>query len=242
MRNLTGTQALLSDKQKSAPIYSVIVPIYNEQDCIITLYNDLYREMSSISASFEIIFIDDGSVDYSRQILKGISRVAKNLIIVCIKKHSGKSKAMQTGFSFSRGKIIITTDADLQFDPRDIRLLLDKKKEGFDVICGWRHKRSDPWIKSKASVIANYLRRLTFHEKIHDVGCPLRVYSRDSFASLNLYGERHRFITAILNKKGFKIGEIKIRHYCRNTGKSKYGIISRLFKSIPDFFNILIYG
>jgi glycosyltransferase involved in cell wall biosynthesis len=229
-------------KMAAATIYSVIVPIYNEQDCIKTLYNDLYREMKSISDPFEIIFVDDGSDDNSRQVLKEISSIANNLIVVYLDGHFGKSIALQTGLAHSQGSTVITIDADLQFDAGDIHLLLNKKNEGFDVVCGWRYKRSDSWKKIGAAIIGNFLRRLIFHERIHDVGCSLRVYTREAFASIRLYRERHRFITAILTKKGFSLSEVKVRHYPRRFGISKYGIMERLFKSIPDFFSILIGG
>lgn len=222
--------------------YSVIIPVYNEQDCIEELYRSLYSVMESIGGSFEIIFVNDGSDDRSSGILKKISSIDDTLVIVNLNSHSGKSLALQTGFAYSKGQTIITIDADLQYDAKDIPQFLSRKNEGFDVVCGWRRNRRDPWLKIIASKIANYIRGWVFEETIHDVGCSFRVYTREAFESLNLYRERQRFITAILTKKGFHLGEIKVKHYPRRFGVSKYGIINRFFRSIPDFFSILIKG
>jgi dolichol-phosphate mannosyltransferase len=219
--------------------YSVIVPIYNEQDSIEELHGSLSLAMRSLGSSFEIIYVNDASCDHSADILMKISSMPET-IVVNLGSHLGKSAALQAGFEHSRGAIIITIDADLQCEPADIQLLLNKKNEGFDVVCGWRHKRCYPCSKIIASNIANYIRRLVFKETIHDVGCSFRVYSRDAFGALNLYRERHRFITAILKKKGFSLGEVKVSHYPRRFGASKYGIIDRLFSSIPDFFAIML--
>ncbi|MCX5713498.1 MAG: glycosyltransferase, partial [Candidatus Omnitrophica bacterium] len=123
--------------------------------------------------------------------------------------------------------------------PEDIPKLLDKLGEGYDVVCGWRYRRCDHFKRKLASNMANLFRRILFREKIHDVGCSLRVYSRRSIESIKLHGELHRFITAILKKNGFKIGEVPIDHYPRLFGRSKYGIVARLLKSIPDFLSIL---
>ena len=222
--------------------YSVIVPIHNEKDSIRELYHSLSCALKSISASFEIIFVDDGSDDDSEGILNNLSFLHKDLIAVTFPRRFGKSHALAAGFTRSKGRTIITLDADLQHDPDDIPLLLSKKEQGFDVVCGWRHKRCDPQTKIIAARLANLLRRLVFQEKIHDVGCSLRVYSREAFAAIRLYRERHRFITAILSRKGFKLGEVKVRHYPRRFGASKYSAFGRMIKSTPDFISILFKG
>lgn len=222
--------------------YSVIIPTYNEQDSIETLCNSLFGGWRSISDSFEIIFVDDGSDDNSGSILDKLSLSYKELVSISLARHMGKSHALAAGFARSQGRTIITLDADLQHDLDDIPLLLSKKGQGFDVVCGWRHERCDPYTKIIAARFANLLRRLVFQEKIHDVGCSFRVYSREAFAAIQLYRERHRFITAILARKGFKLGEVKVRHYPRRLGMSKYSVIGRLIKSIPDFVYILFKG
>lgn len=222
--------------------YSVTVPLHNEEDSVNELYDSLSCVLKSISDSFEIIFVDDGSNDDSGRILNNLASLHKDLITVSFPKHSGKSQALAAGFARSCGRTIITLDADLQHDPNDIPLLLSKKEQGFDVACGWRYKRLDSRKQIIAAKLANYLRRLVFQEKIHDVGCSLRVYSREAFAAIRLHRQRQRFITAILARKGFKLGEVKVRHYPRRFGKSKYSVLGRVVKSIPDFVSILIKG
>lgn len=220
--------------------YSIIVPVYNEQDCLEGLCCSLSAAMKPLDSTFEIIFVNDGSCDHSADILKKIAATTVRPVIIDLKAHLGKSAALQTGFAHSRGRTIITIDADLQYEPKDIPILLNKKNEGFDVVCGWRYKRYDPWLKIIAANAANYIRRIVFRETIHDVGCSFRVYTREAFGSVGLYRQRHRFITAILRKKMFAIGEVKVNHYPRRMGESKYGVIDRFFSSIQDFFDILI--
>lgn len=221
------------------PDFSVVVPVYNEEDSITPLYFSLKRVMDSLKKSYEIIFINDGSQDNTLEALRSLNRKSAGLCIIDLNMRCGKSLALQAGFDRAQGKIIITLDGDLQNDPADIPRLLNKMEEGYDVVCGWRRIRRDPCVKKAASVIANYIRRVSFHENVHDVGCTLRVYTADSIKGLRLYRQRHRFLTALLKKQGARIGELEVEHRFRQSGYSKYGTITRLFSSIPDFFALL---
>ncbi len=214
--------------------YSVVIPIYNEEKSLLPLYYSIRNVMSEIKYPYEIIFINDGSTDNSLDILKSISSKSNDVILVNLTENYGQSTAMQAGFDFSTGKIIITIDGDLQNDPRDIPRLLDKMRQGYDVVCGWRHDRHDPFLKRISAKIANVFRRLFWKEKIHDVGCTLRVYLRRTLKDIHLYRHRHRFLTFILLRKGFKIGEIKIKHHPRRFGKSKYSVFGCSIQSIID--------
>ncbi len=221
--------------------YSVIVPVYNEEDSVITLCTRIKKTMDKITGNnYEIIFVDDGSTDNSLYNLKKIVTDIKELVILSLNKNYGQSLALQAGVDISYGEIIITLDGDLQNDPQDIPRLLNKMQEGYDVVCGWLKNKHEKWPKAYASYIANFFRRIIFHERIHDVGCMFRVYTRNSLEGIILDGCNHRFLTTILAKRGLKIGEIEIESYPRLFGVSKYGIIDRAFSSILQMFRIFL--
>ncbi|MBL7196791.1 MAG: glycosyltransferase family 2 protein [Candidatus Omnitrophica bacterium] len=214
--------------------YSIIIPIYNEEESLGLLYSSLRKTMDGLGGDYEIIFVNDGSMDKSLEILKNISLQSNKVIIIDLAKNYGQSTAMQAGFDFTSGEIIITLDGDLQNDPEDIPRLLEKMGEGYDVVCGWRYYRYESLSRKVAAKIANILRRFFWGEKIHDVGCTLRVYLKQTLKDIYLYGHRHRFLTLFLLRMGFKIGELKITHNPRKFGRSKYSIFGRGVKSIVD--------
>jgi glycosyltransferase involved in cell wall biosynthesis len=219
--------------------YSVVVPMYNEAETITALYARIKDTMEKVAPSrYEVIFIDDGSTDHSLQILQYLAAREHKLTVLVLDKNYGQSSALQAGIDNSGGEIIITLDADLQNDPADIHKLLEKMAQGYDVVCGWIKNKHDKSIKAYASYCANVFRRVLFKENIHDVGCMLRAYTRNSFAGIRLYGCKHRFLTALLAKKGLKIGEVEVTAYPRLYGNSKYGIMDRLIKSAPEIFDI----
>lgn len=217
--------------------FSIVIPIYNEEGSIEPLYFSLKKVMEKLKQSYEIIFVNDSSTDRSLQALNGINTIPANLIIVNLCRHSGESAALQAGFDIARGEIIITMDGDCQNDPEDIPDLLNKMDAGLDVVCGWRYSRKDPWDKVVASKIANSARRIIMKEKIHDVGCTLRVFKRSVLKNVYLSKGMHRFFTLIMAKLGYRIGEIKVRHYPRRSGRSKYHIWNRL-RGIMDLITI----
>jgi len=212
---------------------SIVIPAYNEEKNIEPLYNELKEVLHSLNKEYEIIFIDDGSSDATFENIRKLHDKDKKVKIIKLRRNFGQTSAMDAGFKAASGKIIIAMDADLQNDPKDIPKLLNKINESYDVVCGWRKKRKDPLTKHITSRIANILRRLIINDKIHDSGCTLKAYKKECFEDLDLYGEMHRFIPALLKWKGFKITEIIVNHRARKFGKTKYSI-TRVLKGFLD--------
>lgn len=218
--------------------YSVVIPTYNEEGCIKPLYKLLKEVMEKIG-SYEIIFIDDGSTDKTFPILEKLHENDEKLRVIKFKKNFGQTQAMAAGFDHAKGEIIITMDADLQNDPRDIPILLEKMEEGYNVVSGWRYDRKDTLGKRIPSKISNLLVRCLTKAKIHDSGCSLKAYTKESLKSIKLFGEMHRYIPSLIALNGYKIGEVKVRHHRRERGKTKYGL-SRLIKGPIDLLYIVI--
>jgi len=213
---------------------SIVIPCYNEGKNVYLLFGMLKKTLLSLKKSYEIIYIDDGSTDDTGIFLDRIKKLdPSHVIILKMRKNFGQTAAFDAGFSHAKGRLIITLDADLQNDPADIPLLIDKLHKGYDVVCGWRYDRKDPLMKTMISRVANALRKFLTKETIHDSGCSLRVYKRECVEGLTLYGEMHRFIPAILMWKGFKIGEVKVHHHPRTYGKTKY-TAKRVLKGLLD--------
>lgn len=223
-------------------MYSIVIPIYNEEQAVVSLYLSLKRVMDRPEESYEIIFVDDCSTDGSLKMLKSIVPVQSDLVILSLSKHSGQSAAMQAGFDACRGELIITMDGDLQNSPFDIPKLIDKLNEGFDVVCGWRYERKDPKVKLLVSKIAGYLRRIITKEEIHDFGCTLRLFKREVLDGIYFSRGMHRFFTLIMIKLGYRIGEVKTKHYPRKYGKSKYNICNRTIEPLIDFIRLNLFG
>lgn len=220
--------------------YSIVIPVYNEEENISRFYQEWKKVLQSSGKTFEMIFVDDGSLDGSVSALERETKDDGHVKIVLLREHGGKSSALQTGFDLARGWYVITVDGDCQYDPGDVSLLVRRIEEDrLDVVCGWRKDRCDTLFRTVVARLANYLRRVVFREKIHDVGCPFRIYKRDILKDIRLKREQHRFLTVILKKKGCAIGEAVVRHYPRLGGKSKFGTWDRLITSIPDFFDLL---
>lgn len=215
------------------PYLSVVVPLYNEEGNVAELYRKIYEAVQRIGRPFEIIFIDDGSKDGTLAAARGLSP----LKLITFRKNFGQTAAFDAGFKAAKGEIIITMDGDLQNDPADIPLLLQKMDEGYDVVSGWRYKRQDPWSKKIPSRIANLLRKVLIQDTIHDSGCSLKAYKRSCFADVDLFGEMHRFIPAILELEGYRVGEVKVSHHPRIHGVTKYNW-KRGFKGFVDMVSI----
>jgi len=217
---------------------SIVVPVFNEKENIYPLYTKLRQVLESLKKSYEIILIDDGSTDGTGNILRQISQKDKLVKIIIFRKNFGQTAAISAGFDYAKGDIIVTLDADLQNEPEDIPLLLEKMKDGFDVVSGWRAKRKDPFLTRKLpSHISNWLTSFFTGVKLHDYGCTLKAYKKEITRDIKLYGEMHRFIPALASWVGASIGEIKVRHYPRRYGKSKYGS-SRLFRGFLDLLTV----
>lgn len=212
---------------------SVVVPLYNEEGNVQELYRRIFEAVQKISRPFEIIFVDDGSKDKTLE----EARVCHPLKVIVFRKNFGQTAAFDAGIKAATGEIVITLDGDLQNDPADIPLLLEKIREGYDVVSGWRFKRQDPWSKKIPSRIANLLRKILIQDNIHDSGCSLKAYRRECFKDVDLFGEMHRFIPAILELEGYKVGEVKVSHYPRVHGTTKYNW-KRGFKGLVDMISI----
>ncbi|MGE4357938.1 MAG: glycosyltransferase family 2 protein [Candidatus Omnitrophota bacterium] len=214
---------------------SVVIPVYNEEKNLSPLYERLKSILVSLGKEYEIIFVDDGSQDGSFAILKDIKDKDPRVRIIRFRKNYGQSFALDAGLRNAKGEIIVSMDADLQNDPGDIPLLL-KELEDCDVVCGWREKRYDSFLKKVSSWIANSLRRLVLKDKIMDIGCTLRAYRRRAIENLKLFNGLHRFLPLLIEYDGFKVKQVAVSHHPRFSGKSKYKFFRRLIKPFLDLW------
>jgi glycosyltransferase involved in cell wall biosynthesis len=212
---------------------SIVLPIYNEELNIKPLYNSLKSVLNYMKYKYEIIYVDDGSTDNSLNYVKDLRKKDKNVKIIKFRKNFGQTAALDAGLKYATGDYMIILDADLQNDPKDIPRLIHKIKEGYDLVVGWRYDRKDPFFKKLSSSCARLLKRLILKEEIHDPGCTLKIFTKEAVRGLKLHGEMHRYITALLKLKGYKITEIKVRHLSRLHGKTKYSS-KRLIKGFLD--------
>lgn len=217
--------------------YSVVVPVMNESENIRSLHADILTTMRGLNEPFEIIFINDGSVDNTQEVLETLSPV----VIVQMRKNFGQTAAMDAGIKHAQGEIIITLDGDGQNPPSEIpKLLAVMEKQQLDVVSGWRKKRKDPFFKRFVSRGAYALRSFFVKDHIHDSGCSLKVYKRYCFDEVDLFGEMHRFIPAVLSWSGFKIGEVEVAHKAREFGTTKYNW-RRVIKGFIDMVAIFFW-
>lgn len=222
----------IEDKKVAEPEISVVVPFYNEEDNIEELYHRLKEVLDGLGRSYELIFVDDGSRDRTPEILQNIFKLDKKVKVVRLRRNFGQTAALQAGFDEARGEIIISMDGDLQHDPADIPAFLTKLEEGYDIVSGWRKRRVDNLIfRRLPSWVANRLMRWLSGVPIHDFGTTFKAYRREAIKGIQLYGELHRFIPALISRTGFRITEIPIRNIVRQKGKSKYGLgrVRRVF-------------
>lgn len=216
---------------------SIIVPVYNEEESVPILYKAIKDVMDDTGLQYEIIFIDDGSADNTFSLLSSIQKIDNNVVVISFRRNFGQTAAMAAGFDYARGEIIVTMDADLQNDPKDIPRLLEKAKE-YDVVSGWRKNRKDPFFSRRLpSMIANYLISKVTGVYLHDYGCTLKAYRKEVVKNIRLYGEMHRFIPAIANWIGATFTEEVVGHHHRRFGKSKYGI-SRTLRVLLDLLTV----
>ncbi len=222
----------------STPDVSVVVPIYNEVESLPHLIEAIAQTLTGNHLSYEIICVDDGSTDGSAQLLKQLAQTRPDIQGVLLRRNYGQTPAMAAGFKYARGRAIVSLDADLQNDPADIPLLLDKLAEGYDLVSGWRQKRQDAALtRLLPSKIANWLIGQVTGVKLHDYGCSLKAYRAELLADMNLYGELHRFLPALAFIEGAKITELPVRHHARRFGRSKYGL-GRTFRVLMDLLTI----
>lgn len=222
----------------TARSFSIVVPVYNEQENAAPLVRGIVDAARPIGRPFELIVVDDGSRDATLETLRGLVAETPELVVVALRRNFGQTLALQAGLDRARGEAIVTMDGDLQNDPQDIPRLLEGLERGADVVSGWRKDRQDAVVLRKIpSWIANRLIRLVTRINIHDQGCSLKAYRADVIRGLDLYADMHRFIAVLTLPLGASIAEIEVRHHPRTAGASKYGI-SRTFKVLADLFTV----
>lgn len=217
---------------------SVVVPLYNEEESLNPLTNEIRKALKVIDLTYEIIFVDDGSSDKSLNIIKEICKTDKRFKFISFQKNYGKSAALQMGFKEAAGDVVVTMDADLQDDPSEINNLLKKLDQGFDVVSGWKKKRYDPIVKKLSSKFFNLVTRIFSGIKIHDFNCGLKAYRKEVTENLKIYGELHRYIPVLAKWQGYKISEAIVQHHPRKYGTTKFGI-SRFFKGFIDLLTVM---
>lgn len=220
------------------PEISVFLPVYNEEPNLPPLHAKLDQALAKLGRTAEIVYVDDGSTDGSLKVLRQLASSDSRVRVVALRRNYGQTAAMAAGIDASRGKVLIPMDADLQNDPADIIRLLDKLDEGYDVVSGWRKNRKDKMVTRKIpSMIANKLISWIGGVPLHDYGCSLKAYRRESLKDVRLYGEMHRFIPIYASWAGARVSEIPVEHHPRTMGKSKYGL-SRTLKVVFDLMTI----
>jgi len=218
--------------------FSIVVPIYNEEDNIAALYQAITSALDGNDRDYEIILVDDGSIDGSFTALTNIAAQDTRVKVIRFRRNFGQTAAMSAGFDAAAGGIIIPMDGDLQNDPADIPRLIEKLNEGFDVVSGWRNDRKDTFVTRKIpSILANALISAMTGVHLHDYGCTLKAYRREVLDGINLYGEMHRFVPALASQVGAKVAELPVNHRPRLHGTSKYGI-SRTLRVILDLMTV----
>ena len=221
-----------------APELSVVIPLYNEEPNVAELHRELTAALGAWGRSYEILLVDDGSTDGTFGALKALQAGDPHLRVIALRRNFGQTAAFAAGFAHARGRVIATSDGDLQNDPRDLPMMVDLLDDGHDIVCGWRRERRDPWLTRRLpSSLANWLISRTTGVQLHDYGCSLKVFRGEVVRSLRLYGEMHRFIPAIASEQGVRIAEVEVNHRPRRFGASKYGL-SRTVRVILDLFTV----
>ena len=218
---------------------SIVIPVYNEEESLPRLLPEIHAALQPAGLSYEVICVDDGSRDKSLEVLEALSAEDEALVVVSFRRNFGQTAAMQAGLDAARGDLVALMDADLQNDPADIPMMIERLHEGYDLVAGWRANRKDTFINRRLpSIIANGIISRTTRVKLHDYGCTLKVMTREVAKELRLYGEMHRFIPAIANWAGARILEVPVNHRARQFGVSKYGI-GRTVRVVLDLMVVL---
>jgi len=217
---------------------SVVVPVYNEQDSLPELFASLESALQEFDGEYEYVFVDDGSVDGSLGVLRELHARSPRVKVVSFRRNYGKSAALSVGFKEAKGERVVTIDADLQDDPAEIPNLLGKIEEGADLVSGWKQNRQDPWTKTFPSRIFNSVTSLLSGLRLHDFNCGLKAFRGEVVRSISVYGELHRYIPVLAAWEGYKVDEIRVRHFKRKYGKSKYGG-KRLLNGLFDLITVM---
>lgn len=225
-----------------APEISIVIPLFNEEESIPALYDALVQALDAQGRSYEIIIVDDGSHDGSFPLLREIATRDERFRVIRLRRNFGQTAAFAAGFDHARGEVIITMDADLQNDPRDVSKLMAQMDAGYDVVSGWRKDRQDRFLDRRLpSILANGLISNVTDVRLHDYGCSLKAYRRDVLQQVKLYGELHRFIPALAAQVGAAVTEVPVNHRAREFGRSKYGI-GRTVRVVLDLITVWFLG
>jgi glycosyltransferase involved in cell wall biosynthesis len=218
---------------------SVVSPVFNELENLPLLYRAVYQALEPLGISWELILVDDGSTDGSLAVSEELAgKDHEHVRVLEFRRNFGQTAAIAAGIDHARGDVVVLIDADLQNDPADIPLLLQKIDEGYDVVSGWRAERKDNFIKrTLPSNVANWLISTVTGVRLHDYGCTLKAYRREVITGFRLYGEMHRFIPVYASSVGAKIIELRVQHHPRRFGKTKYGL-NRILKVVLDLFTV----
>lgn len=217
---------------------SIVIPLFNESECLPRLYERLLPLLDDWEREFEVILVDDGSTDDSPTILRSLQSQDSRLIVVLLRRNFGQTAAFAAGFDHAHGQVIVTMDGDLQNDPADVPMLLGKIDEGYDIVSGWRLHRQDTFLTRKLpSQLANGLISKMTGVHLHDYGCSLKAYRRDVIEGIHLYGEMHRFIPALASWMGVRVAEVPVNHFARQFGRSKYGL-GRTIRVVLDLITV----
>jgi glycosyltransferase involved in cell wall biosynthesis len=220
-----------------APELSIVIPVHNEAAALPELVRELAQVLTEWGHTFEIIVVDDGSTDESFQILERLQSADARLRVIRFRRNFGQTAAFAAGFAHARGRLIVTSDGDLQNDPRNIPTMVEWIDRGYDIVCGWRRKRQDTLSRRVPSMMANRLISAVTGVRLHDYGCSLKVFRAEVVKPLKLYGEMHRFLPAIASEQGVALQEIEVHHRPRKYGRSKYGL-SRTMRVVLDLLTV----
>jgi len=217
---------------------SIVIPVYNEEENLLFLHAKMVSVLDATHYAYEIIYVDDGSKDNSFTYLQQLAQQDDKVKVVQFTRNYGQTAAIAAGIDHATGEVVIFLDADLQNDPADIPMMLDRLREGYDVVSGWRKHRQDKWLtRVLPSKLANSLISKVTGVHLHDYGCTLKAYRREVLMGYKLYGEMHRFLPAYAAQVGARIIEVPVQHHSRQRGQSKYGL-ERTFKVILDLFTV----
>lgn len=239
MKELIDSSRIPHQKEGREVDVSVVIPIFNEVDSVPILHEKVHASLENYPMTWEVIFADDGSHDGSLQALEALAaKDPEHTRVVALRRNFGQTAAMSAGIDFSVGKIIVLMDGDLQNDPADIPMMLDKLAEGYDLVSGWRKDRKDAYItRTLPSNVANWIISKVTGVRLHDYGCTLKAYRREVLTGFRLYGEMHRFIPAYAGYVGAQYTEVVVRHHPRRFGKTSYGL-ERIIKVVLDLFTV----
>ena len=217
--------------------YSIVIPMKDEEGNVKPLINELEPVMRSLNNEWELICVDDGSVDRTLEILNELSSVKPYLKIIAFDSNYGQSSAFDAGFRSALGEFVITLDGDRQNDPSDIPQMIEMAEQ-FDLVCGVRKKRRDKWLKRAISYWANAVRSRFCGDGVQDTGCSLKIYRKSCLNNIKMYHGMHRFLPALFKIEGFSVGQLTVNHRERDQGKTKYNFLNRSFNTISDMFAV----